>query len=506
MGKTAFILIIITFLSKITGLFREQFFTYFLGTGQVLDIYNTASTIPYVLFSFVISGVVAGYIPIYSRISKEEGNKKAQEFTSNLINILFIIATIIIVIIFIFSPILVSIFAPAYEGDKRLMSIQFTRIMSISIYSSVLSSVLIGYLQIKNRFIVAELPGTIMNFFSVIFLSLAVYFGNFYILAIGYVITSFIKYMLFPKALSQEGYKHTFSVDFKDKNLQSMLKIAIPIILSIAAVDISTISDQSFASKMLQDGGVSIMRIAALLLQLVNGVLVVSITTSSYPLISKYASESNYRKLKDTLVNSSFLSYLLVIPSMFGIMVLANPIIKLLFQRGNFDAESTRITAQVLLLYMPAIIGQSTNQIFKRGFYAMQNTTTPIIVTIVQVLSNIILNGILSKYWGLNGLAAATSISSFMGGLLSIILFRIKYGKLNLFNLTSNLVKILIAASLMSFVTYYSFKALSGFNYIFALVISIVLSAMIYFVLILLARIPDVKKELNRLYKKMKRK
>lgn len=155
---------------------------------------------------------------------------------------------------------------------------------------------------------------------------------------------------------------------------------------------------------------------------------------------------------------------------------------------------------------MPAIIGQSTNQIFKRGFYAMQNTTTPIIVTIVQVLSNIILNGILSKYWGLNGLAAATSISSFMGGLLSIILFRIKYGKLNLFNLTSNLVKILIAASLMSFVTYYSFKALSGFNYIFALVISIVLSAMIYFVLILLARIPDVKKELNRLYKKMKRK
>lgn len=505
MGKTALVLIVITLISKITGLVREQFFTYFLGTGQYIDIYNTASTIPYVLFSFIISGVVAGFIPIYSRISREEGEIKATEFTSNLINILLIIATAIIAIAVIFAPQLVSIFAPAYTEEKRMLSIQFTRIMSLAIYTSIISSVLIGFLQIKNRFIVAELPGTIMNFFIILFLMAAVYFKNYYILPVGYVITELLKYMLFPKALAQEGYRHSFKINFKDPNLKKMLIIAIPIVLSIAAVDISTISDQSYASKMLDHGGVSIMRIAALLLQLVNGVLVVSITTTNYPLLSRYASENKLGKFKQTIMNSSSLALILVIPAMVGIMILSTPIIKLLFERGSFDAESTRLTSGVLLFYMPTIIGQAISNIFKRGFYALQNTKTPIIITIVQVATNVILNGILSQIWGLNGLAMATSISSFLGGSLAIILFKTKYGNLKVGRMLITLIKILFAAGLMGLVTYSVYNALSGFNYIFALIMSVIFSIAVYGIVIVFMRIPEVKKELNRLYRKFKK-
>ena len=103
MGKTAFTLMIITLISKVTGLVREQFFAYFLGTGQIIDVYKTATSIPYTVFSFVISGVVATFIPIYSKIKKEKGKVHADEFTSNLVNILIFISTIIILLVFLFA-------------------------------------------------------------------------------------------------------------------------------------------------------------------------------------------------------------------------------------------------------------------------------------------------------------------------------------------------------------------------------------------------------------------
>lgn len=505
MSKTAITLMLVTLISKITGLLREQFYAYFLGTGQLIDVYNTASTIPSIIFSFVLAGVVAGYIPIYSKIETNQGRDKAIKFTSNLANTLIVITTIIMIFIEIFAPLLVSLFASGYSGEKRDLTIQFTRIMSLSVYTGVAASVFIGYLQIKNRFLVAETPGIIMNVLNIVFVILASYLKNIYILAIGFIITEYLKYFLFPKALKSEGYFHSFKINLKDENLLQILKTAIPIIISIAAVDLSTISDQSFASRMLEHGGVSSMRYASLILQLVHGVIVVSITTAIYPTLSRFATERKMKALKRTLRENTNYTLILILPAMIGIMILANPVIKLLFQRGSFNSESTAITAGVLFYYMPTVIGQSINQIYTRGFYAQQNTKDPIIVTFVQVGLNITLNAILSQIWGLNGLAIATSVSSFIGGILSIYLFKKKYGMLNISHSLISIIKISIASIIMGIFTYKIYELLSPINYIFALIGSIAISALIYAFIIIFMRIPEVKKLLNKLYRKYRK-
>lgn len=503
MGKTAFTLMIITLISKVTGLVREQFFAYFLGTGQIIDVYNTATSIPYTIFSFIISGVVATFIPIYSKIKKDKGKAHADEFTSNLVNILIFISTIIILLVFLFAPKLVSLFAPGYTGAKRELSIQFTRIISLSIYVSALSSVLIGYLQLNNRFIAAETPGIIMNFLNVFFLVLAVQLGNIYILAIGYVISELLKYSFFPKTLRTEGYTHKWIVDFKDPHIKTMITNSIPVILSIAAVDISTISDQAFASTIV-NGGVSIMRYAALILQLVSGVVVVSISTSTYPSLSVYASDNNEKRFEDTLLKSNILSFILIVPAMVGIMILSEPFVRLLFQRGNFDAKSTMLTAETLVFYMPTIVGQSISFLFKKAFYARSNTKTPIIVTIVEVVTNVSLNFALHKLMGLLGLALATSISAMLGGVLSVILYKREYKTIHIKVLVVNFMKILFASLIMGFVTYNTYKALVGIHYLLALAGSVLASIVIYLVIILFIKIPQVMHLLNSSYHKFR--
>lgn len=505
MGKTTLILMIITFISKITGLLREQVFAYFLGTGDVIDAFNTASTIPFMLFGSLLMSIIAGYIPVYSEIKTKKGKESADKFTSNLLNILVILACIFIALIILASPLLVKLFAPGYSSEKESLSIKFTIIFAFTLIPTIISSIFIGYLQMRNRFLISETPGILMNVFHIITIVMAVHFNNYFLIPIGVLISEFCKYSLFPMTIKEEHYKHSFFIDFKDKYIHKILKFAIPLFISISAMDILALSDQSLASIIKPMGGVSVLKYSILIFQLVVGIIIVSVVTSTYPLISSYASERKYKKMKKTIIDGLSLSYSLVIPAMIGIIILAEPLIKILFQRGNFTYEDTLITASVLTFYMPSILGFTVKEIINRGFYATQNTKIPIIVTVIQVILNIILNFVLSKFIGLKGLALATTISSIIAAILSLYFFRLKYGNLNLLSFSKNLIKLSIASAIMGIFTYMIYNILSSVNYILALSLSIIISIIIYGIIIVFMRIPEVMKFINKIYYKFKR-
>lgn len=505
MGTITITLMIITLISKITGLIREQVFTYFLGTGMLREVYITSLNIPTTIISFLTAGVIAGFIPIYHRVLHEKGEDEANLFTSNLVNILLIVATGFVFVIFLISPFLVTLFASGYEGMKRELTIIFTRIMSFSLYGSVLSSIYIGYLQIKNKFLISETAGIIMNFFYVTTLLLAVYFDNLFIIPIGILISDYMKYVLFPREIGKSGYKHKWYINIHDHYIKDLISITLPILISIAALDISTISDQTFASQVLPNGGVANMKTAQLILTLITGVIVVSITTAIYPMISKYASEGKLRKVKSALMDGNTYSFILLLPAMVGVMILAEPMVKILFQRGHFTSEATALTSGVLIYYMPTLLGQTISQILTRGFYSLKNTKTPIFITIIQVLVNILLNYILSKVLGLNGLALATTISVFISGFLSLYYFKKAYGDLGLRKFAISALKISIATAIMGVFTYLTYHGLKEGSEIIAFLVAIIVSIFVYGIVLLFVRVDHVRKLLNLLYRKYRR-
>lgn len=505
MHKTTIILMIITLISKLTGLLREQVFAYYLGTGDIYDAYSTASTIPFILFGSVLQSMIAGYIPIYSEIKNEHGSEKANRFTSNLLNIITTFSTLFIAIIILISPLLVSIFAPGYTDAKRELTIQFTKIFAFTLYPTMISAVFIGFLQMKNRFMISETHGIIMNALHIVTIVIAYYFNNQYIIAYGIAITEVLKFVLFPKAIKDENYKHVFEINLRDKYIKQLFKFAIPMLISISVMDILTISDQSLASVIMPNGGVSAMRYATLVYQIITGIIITSIITTAYPTIAQYASEKKYAKMKKTMMDGVSFGYILILPSMVGVMILARPLITLLFERGSFTAESTIVTADILYYYMPVVIGFTIKQIFNRGFYAMKNTTVPIITTTIQVILNIILNYALSNIWGINGLAIASSISSFIACGLSVILFRKKYGPMSFRSFTITTIKLMIASLIMGFVTYNTYHWLKDTHMYLGLFVSIILSIIVYTFVILFMRIPSVMQTVNRLYRKYHR-
>lgn len=497
---------IITIFSKFSGFIREMVFSYFMGTSSVKDIYVISNNITAIAFGFVFAAVTQSIIPMYNHIQKKEGEERADLFTSNLSNILVFVATGFIILTLIFTEPIVKLFAGGFSPEQIQSTVQFTRIVVFTIYISAFSSVFLGYLNIKNDFVTPATPGIIMNIFLIFFAFLAAKMDNWYILAFGVIIANLMKYMFFPRALRRVNYKHKLYVNFKDPYLKMLLAMALPIVISVAAQDISTMVDQALATYLTDSGGVSAMDYSAKMIQLISGIILVSITTAIYPTLSRLGEAKKIRKLKATVMESITSAYIIILPAAVGISILAEPIIRLVFQRGQFDAQSTAMTANILRFYAPGLIGMVLRDISMRALYALKDMRTPVVVTVIQVVVDVSLNFLLSYFWGLTGLAVSTSIGAIVGGLLMLFVFRVKCGPLGLRQSLISIAKLFVASLIMGFSSLSIYRAFAQTSYVLGLFLAVFLGALIYAILILFLRIPEVQKLVNLAYHKVKKK
>ncbi|MDO4662805.1 MAG: murein biosynthesis integral membrane protein MurJ [Tissierellia bacterium] len=509
MGQTAFMLMIMAVLSKIFGFVREMVMGYYYGTGDIVSIYLVANTIPVIAINFIANGIAAGFIPIYNKAKKEKGIEAAEDFTSNLLNITFVFGSIIIAIGMIFAKPLCMILSPDLIDRPELLSmaVVFTRIMMFAVYAYLYSSVFRGYLNLKGSFFVPVSTGIIMNIIIIVFIVLSGIRENAYLLAVGALLGNTLQYIYFPKASKKYGYKYKFKINKNDYYLKQMLKIAIPIILSVAAAELALLVDNAMASSFFGNDKISVLNYSKKLLGIIYGVITVSVTTSIYPTISSLANAGKIDKMKRK-INSSLVSMLaLVIPAVVGIMVLSKPVISLVYERGAFDNDSVIITSAVMFSYAPYILFTSISDVLDRAFYAVEDSKTPVKIVVIQQIINIILNLILTRIIGLTGIAYATSIACFIGSTLMFISFRKKFGRSNLKRLSISVLKILAISLVMGFTARFLYGHLSqSLSGSIALIITILVAILVYGILILFARIPEVMRAVNKIYHKIKNK
>ena len=137
MKKTAILIMLITGVSKVLGLFRDVTISYFYGASNISDAYLISLSIPGIIFTLVGSAILTTYIPIYSKIEKEHGTNISNKYTNNLVNIVMIICTIIIVCSFLFTQQIVKVFAKGFDDETLALAIQFTKITMLGLYFTV---------------------------------------------------------------------------------------------------------------------------------------------------------------------------------------------------------------------------------------------------------------------------------------------------------------------------------------------------------------------------------
>lgn len=503
MGQTTLMLMIITIISKVFGFVREAVMASFIGAGDLKSVYTTANTLPVVVSNFVAMGIISGFIPIYNKAKNEEGEEAAEAFTSNVFNILMRFGLFAVIFGLVFARPFSKILSPDLEGEWLDLATNYTRIMMFAVLAYLYSAIFRGYLNLKGNFFDPAITGILMNIVIIIFTVLTGLTGNPYLLIIGALLGNVLQYILFPKAARQAGYEHKKIVDIHNKYVRSLMIVAIPIIISSAAGELSIIADNSMASYFFGKAAISKLFYSKTMLTLITGVITVSVTTAIFPKIAHLGQAGKISQMKTSISSAVVTTMTLVIPATVGMMVLAEPIIELVFERKAFTSDDTIIVASLLSAYAPYIIFQSLTDVVDRGFYAVGDSKTPVIIVVIQQALNVILNFVFIKYFDIQGLAYATVTSTAIGSIMMIYKFRDNFGAFNFKKTLISLGKIILATSLMAYLAYVSYGALaSRISHILALFLAIIFAGLVYLLVILLARIPEVMDLVNQLYHK----
>lgn len=495
---------ILTIFSKVLGFGKELVLSYFYGTSGISDAYIVSLTIPTVIFSFIGVAINTTYIPIYNSIEENDGEKNALRFTSNLINLMLILLTILIVLVFIFTTPIVRLFASGFEGEILRLSSNLTRISIISIYFSGIIYILQGYLQIKNDFRSPALIGIPLNIILIISIIISNYTDTL-VLGYGNVVAVLCQVIFLVPFLIKQKYRHEFIINYKDEKLIRAIYLAVPVMLGTSVNQINQIVDRTIASNIVV-GGISALNYANRLNLFIQGIFVASIATVFYAEISKKAAKGDLKGIKSTMKSSLTGVNFIILPITFGTMVFARQIVELLFGRGAFDQTAITYTAAALFFYSIGMVGFGLREVLSRVFYSLQDTRTPMINAALGMLLNIILNIVLSRYLGIGGLALATSIAAIFTTALLFISLRKKTGPFGMKQISISFLKILFASSLMGGLAKLSFNYLTiSLSQNLSLLIAIGVGALSYFVIIYFMKIEDVDVIVGAIKKKLGR-
>ena len=290
------------------------------------------------------------------------------------------------------------------------LAVKLTRITFPMIVFIGAANVYIGFLQSNNEFAVPALTGIPYNVFIIIMLLFSDAAGI-YRLVYGTVAGVAMQVVVQIPSLKKKGYRYSSLLSLRDPYVKKVLVLALPVMMGMAVQQLNALVDRMLASG-LPEGSISALNFANRLNAFVYGVFSSSISIVVYPLLSKLNAEKDMDSFKKTLVNGLNVITLLLVPITVGAVVLRQPIVSVLFERGQFDERATVMTASALMFYSLGIVFYGFRDILNRTFYSLHDTKTPMLNGIVAVAVNIVLNLILIRYMQHSGLALATSISS----------------------------------------------------------------------------------------------
>jgi putative peptidoglycan lipid II flippase len=254
-------------------------------------------------------------------------------------------------------------------------------------------------------------------------------------------------------ALRREGFRYKPVLDLRDEGLHRVLLLMGPGTIGLAATQINVFVNTMLATSQ-GTGAVSWLDFAFRLMYLPIGLFGVSIATAATPAISRMVAEQDFSGIRSTLANALGLTLFLNIPATIGLVFLAEPIVAVVLEHGEFTAADTVATAQALQLYAGGLIGYSIVRIISPTFYALQRSRVPVTVSAASVAVNVALNLALVQAMGFRGLALGTTITSLLNATVQLILLRRELGGLEGRRLAVSLARILAAAAVMAVVTW----------------------------------------------------
>ena len=406
--------------SRLLGVLRTVVVADAFGSSPELDAYNVAFRIPDLIFQ-VLAGATLGsaFIPVFARIARRDGDESAWLLASTVLNLVTAATAVLCVVGFVFAPVLVPLLAPGLGEDVGRhdeltgRAVELTRLMLLSPLLFSVSGMLTGILNGRQHFFLPALAPMLYNaaiIVAAIFLS-----GPWGVegLAVGVIAGAALHLVVQIPGLVRERMRYRLRFNWRDPATREVGRLMGPRVVGLAAAQVNFLVTIYFASK-LGSSTISNLNYAWLLAGLPLALFGMALSTAVFPRLADHAATDDMEALTGTISRVLRIIMFLTIPAALGLALLRLPATVLLLQRGEFASADAAITAAALGFYCLGIVPQAGIEIHSRGFYALGDTRTPVVLAVVAVAFNFVLSAVLWQRYEYRGLAFAVSASAWL--------------------------------------------------------------------------------------------
>jgi len=501
--KLSLIITVIVIIGKVIGFVRDAVIAGYYGATWRTDAFFLAQNMPSTIFPAVCGSLSTAFISLYVSRTVEKGNVEGERFASRIIIVTLGIAFILSIIGVFLAPLYVPIIAPGFSEAQLALAIDLSKLTMGAFVLTMGSYMLSAILNSKKFFYGSQIAGVAYNVTVIVITLILGQNQSMELLTVSVIIGHLFQVIILMLLLKGK-FKFTLILTPFHKDSGILIKLAFPIFIGNFIVQINHIIGRFLASYF-QSGALSALSYSASLNRFITGIFITTLSTVIYPSFIESLTKNDTIKFISEFKKGLIILPMIILPvSIIGVIE-AFDIVSIVFKRGYFDIEATKLTAIVLTFYAGMYVFVAIQEIITRAFYALKDTKTPMIVAAISVFINIIISVAFSKLIGLGGIALGTTLSSAFSALLLWINIKKKIPNLDMRTYSTTITKIIFSAVVMIIFSLIAKMILNPYSELIRFISVSTGGLICYFGLLLLMKCKEIVYVKNMIIKKLKK-
>jgi putative peptidoglycan lipid II flippase len=452
--------------SRVLGLVREMITAYYFGAAGKINAFTVAFQLPNLMRALVADAALsAAFVPVFSDLLEKGERKRAWRVASSLFWLMLLGLTALTAIFILIAPWVIDLFGN--PGHDKALAVGLSRVLFPVVMLLGVSGIVVGILNSYDHFTVPAISPVFWNIAIIVGLVIGVPQAHgmntkLYVYAFSILIATFIQVFLPMPWLRGRDGKLQMVLDWRDPAVKRVFVLMVPVTLGLGLINVNAVIDTFFASRLINaDLAPTAIQKAFLVYMLPQGVFSVAIATVLFPSLSRFASRSDMEGFRRTVSTGLRQIAFLLIPAAVVSAILAEPIIRILFQRGHFTAAQTPVVAAALAAFSAGLVFNGAMLMLTRAFFSMQSNWIPTAVA----LGNLFLNALLDLAFyrvGTWGIPLATAVCNIAGTFALLVLLRRRLGRMDGGAIARTTSRVVVASAVVAAVSWTIWRTLDS--------------------------------------------
>lgn len=416
-ARNTLIFSIATGLSRIAGLVREIVASSFFGTSGAFSAFTIAFQVPNLVRSlFADAALSAAFVPVFTELLEDGRRREAFRLASTLCLVIIAALGAITAIFILGAGVIMPLFtADTFDAQLNALTAGLSQVLFPIVVLLGINGLVVGILNTYEHFTIPAIAPLVWNVVIIVVLIGARPFfegdDEMYAYAIGVLAGTLVQLLMALPMLPRVGFRFELAFDWRDPRIKKVFKLMLPVTISLGIINFDLLINSSLGTLVSEEAPRAIDA-AFRIYMLPQGMFSVAVATVLFPTLSRYAAQRDIDGLRHTMATGIRQICLLLIPAGAITLVLSEPITRLVYERGAFDAGSTEMVSTALLWFSLSLPFSGVNLLLSRTFFSLQRPWLPTALALGSLVVNVIVSLLLYKPYGVAGLVLGTVVSN----------------------------------------------------------------------------------------------